>query len=336
MSDALITRPEHPLLDYASGKDERSRVSIFVRWQVDTGRTWAWAAPDLAAYRDYLLAQGKRSSTVGAHLSTLRSAYGRLLSADVTRDRLYTLAGEELSQLGHEDTPANRKAFVDERLTRLANALVPAAAPVSVTKVQDAADAQHLRLTRSQAEALLNAPGVTSLDRLRDTALLAIALCTGLREMELCNLDVSDLRQQLGGELAVLVPYGDLAWCLAIVDKWLKVAGIKTGKVFRALRRGGQRVREGLSVRAVEVIVARYPVTGDDGRVLTVRPHDLRRTYARQMYENGVDLVSISQNLGHTDTRTTLAYIGTLDAALRRAPRLYTYDLGKLKAMKLP
>jgi site-specific recombinase XerD len=343
LSRALITQYDHPLIRHATGKDEISRVSIFARWQAATGRTWT--TPDLAAYRDHQLDQGKKSSTIGAHLATLRSAYARLLAAEATRDQLYTLAGEELHRLGHADTPANRKAFVDERLTRLANALAPDAAPISVTKVQDMADAQHIRLTKAQAEALLDAPGVVPTERLRDTALLAFALCTGLREMELCNLEVSDLRQHLGGELAVLVregkgckqrlvPYGELVWCLVIVDKWLKAAGLKDGKVFRSLRRGGQRVRDSLSVRAVENIVTKYPVPGDDGRLLIVRPHDLRRTYARQLYNNGVDLVSISQNLGHTDTRTTLAYIGTLDATQRRAPRLYSYDLSKLKAVK--
>lgn len=343
MSRAIIAQTNNPLINHAAGKDEMSRVSIFARWQQATGRTWT--TPDLAAYRDHLLEQGKKPSTIGAHLATIRSAYARLLAADATRDQLYTLAGEELQRLGHDDNPANRKAFVDERVTRLENALDPSTAPITIVKRQDLADVQHIRLTKEQAEALLDAPGVVPTERLRDTALLAFALCTGLREMELCNLEVADLRQHLGGELAVmvregkgckqrLVPYGELAWCLVIVDKWLKAAGIKDGKLFRALRRGGQRVRDGLSVRAVEVIVTKYPVLGDDGKLLTVRPHDLRRTYARQLYENGVDLISISQNLGHTDTRTTLAYIGTMDADKRRAPRLYSYDLSKLRAVK--
>jgi site-specific recombinase XerD len=43
---------------------------------------------------------------------------------------------------------------------------------------------------------------------LRDTALIAIALCTGARRTELANLEVRDLRQRLGGELALHIREG--------------------------------------------------------------------------------------------------------------------------------
>jgi integrase len=61
-----------------------------------------------------------------------------------------------------------------------------------------------------------------------------------------------------------------------------------------------------------------------------VPPHDLRRTYARRLYEGGVDLVAISQNLGHASTRTTLLYIGELGANKRRAPGVYSFNLAVL------
>ena len=65
---------------------------------------------------------------------------------------------------------------------------------------------------------------------LRDMSLLAMMLCTGVREAELSALDVPDLRQKLGGALALhvregksckerLVPYGELEWVLAVVDQ---------------------------------------------------------------------------------------------------------------------
>jgi integrase len=83
-------------------------------------------------------------------------------------------------------------------------------------------------------------------------------------------------------------------------------------------------------VRAVENIISQYPVVTERGKQLTVHPHDLRRTYARRLYEEGLDLVSISQNLGHASTRTTLLYIGELGAEKRRAPGVYSFDLTAL------
>jgi hypothetical protein len=40
--------------------------------------------------------------------------------------------------------------------------------------------------------------------------------------------------------------------------------------------------------------------------------------------------VASQQNLGHADTKTTLTYIGTLDASQRKAPATYTFDLARL------
>lgn len=115
-----------------------------------------------------------------------------------------------------------------------------------------------------------------------------------------------------------------------MVDAWLQEAGISEGYVLRGLYKGGKRLRPGhLSVRAIEYVVARYPVMAN-GHMLTVKPHDLRRTYARRLYEAGVDLLAIQQNLGHADHKTTLGYIGTLDASRRRAPAIYTFDLSRL------
>ena len=56
---------------------------------------------------------------------------------------------------------------------------------------------------------------------------------------------------------------------------------------------------------------------------VTVKPHDLRRTYAKAYYDAGGDLVSLSQQLGHESTATTLGYIGEMDADKRAPPEMY-------------
>lgn len=320
------------LVPREGNKDTLHRAGKFTDWLQATGGRWY--APDLAAYRDALLGAGLQAASVAAHLSTVRGQYRRVIRDNATRQRLFNAAPAESSL-------ADKKAFVDEVLARLDNALDPTAAPVKVVTQQDRADAAHVRLTQAEAEALLNAPGTGSPVGLRDTALIALLLCTGLREAEVCGLDVGDLRQRLGGELAVhvragkgckarLVPYGELTWALAIVEKWLAVAGIEAGPVFRGFYRGGRKIRATrLTPRAVQMILGRYPVMVD-GHQGTVTPHDLRRTYARRLYEAGVDVVAIQQNLGHADLRTTLGYIGTLDADQRRAPAVYTFDLRTL------
>jgi len=338
LAAAVINDTSSAILQVPDNKDAKYRLGRFVAWLGETGR--AWHEPDLAAYRDHLLRQGKAPATVSAHLSTIRGRYARLVKNDETRTALYTLA----AKLPGHSTPADAKAFVDETVTRIQNAIDAKQAPVKVTTKQDRADSEHRRLTSKQASALLATPGVDTLAGLRDTAVIGMLLCTGIREAELSGLDVGDLRQKMGGKMALriregkgkkqrLVPYGELDWVLAIVDRWLAGAGIEVGPVFRGVYKNGYRLRPGqLSVRAIEYILASYPIM-ISGHLVTVAPHDCRRTYARRLYEAGMDVVAIQQNLGHAHLKTTLGYIGTLDADKRQPPKVYDFDLAKLNGL---
>lgn len=326
----VTTDPARVIVPTSAVKDEKHRLVKYADWLATSARQWI--GPDMAAYRDDLLASGYAPATVSAHLSTVRARYADLAR---DRDRLYSLAAQQT------DDALERKAIVDELVARIRDAMDPEAAPVKVATKQDRADSEQLRLTSAQASSLLAAPGVATLQGLRDTAIIATLLCTGIREAELCALDVGDLRQSLGGEVALqvrqgkgakqrLVPYGDLSWVLAILDKWRGAAGIDAGAVFRGFYKGGLRLRPGrLSKRQVQNILKRYPVM-IGGELQAVRPHDCRRSYARALYDAGVDPVAIQQNLGHARLATTLSYVGTLDAEQRRAPAVFTFDLGAL------
>ena len=336
------------LIPTDADKDSRYRLGLFDRWMQAEKRPWH--ALDLAAYRDHLLeggsAQGQPLSprTVVVHLSTIRARYAAILRQPATRNELYTAAGEELARLGQPDGPANRKALVDELTTRLQNALDPKAAPVKATVIQDRADDEYLRLTPEQASALIQMPGVDTLRGLRDTALLALFLTTGIREQELSDLDVEDLRSTLGGKLALqvregkgkkqrLVVYGDDGeTALAIVDKWLEMAGIESGPVFRGFYRGGRKLRPGrVKVRMIQYIVGSHELV-IGGELRTVRPHDLRRTYAKINYLSGMQLLALAQQMGHASTTTTQGYIGTLNAD-ERTPRSAFHFNGLLRRL---
>jgi len=335
-------------VDKEQQKDQYSRISTFTAWLDKRGASWH--TPNLAAYRDWLMgdermAQDRHSrewkpaaalsaSSAAAHLASVRGRYNALLNDNDARQRLYDLV------IDQDGSAADRKAFVDETIERLKNDVAPNKSRVKVITEQDVADAKHTRLTLDQANMLLESPLNdrlnTSLQAHRDTALIALMLCTGIREMELCALDVSDLRQTFGGALALhvrkgkgskarLIPYGGMDWCLIYVDKWLRMAGITEGAVFRGFSNGGQGFRRDssrLTVRAVQDILNRYPISRAEG-VVYVNPHDLRRTYARRLYDAGVDMVAIQQNLGHADSKTTQGYIGTLDADQRKPPSVF-------------
>lgn len=330
-----------------ASKDNRSRL---IRYDAYIARA-DWHNVDLLAYRDSLLLGDADSgirplvpSTVSAHLSTIRARYAALLRDKAVRAEMYTIAGEQLSTLGQDDTPANRAAIVQELTEQIKNAIDPKSAPVQAIKRQDEKAGEFVRLTRGQASKLISSPGLSSSIAIRDTALIALALCSGLREFELCDLDVRDLRQKTkDGALAVevrkgkgckqrLVPYGLLSDCLAFVDAWLEHAGIIEGAVFRGFYKGAQRLRPGrLTTRSVRKILECYPVM-IDGKLSKVAPHDLRRTYACRLFDDGKGLAieAIQQNLGHADVKTTLRYIGILSSSARQPMAVYDFDLSEL------
>ena len=328
-----ILMPTHP------NKDEKSRLGFFIDWLARTNRPWY--QPDLAAYRDYLLKERTRldsnhnqvlaplaPTTVLAHLATIRGRYDQLIRSNQIRDRLYAMTDAHGS-------PADRKAMVDELFIRLANDLHPATAPVTMVDKQDIADSEHLRLKPYQVEALVKAPGISTLRGLRDTAMIALMVCTGIRAAEVADLRREDLRQSLGEELSLrvrhgkgnkqrLIPYGPLDWCLMYVEGWLEQAEIIDGYVFRGIRRGGKTVRKtGIGPWTVNDIMNNYPVM-IDGDLRLVKPHDLRRTYARNAFEFGMDLERIRQNLGHTSLQTTQTYIGELEGKDRHPPNMFS------------
>ncbi|MBZ0294246.1 MAG: tyrosine-type recombinase/integrase [Anaerolineae bacterium] len=65
-----------------------------------------------------------------------------------------------------------------------------------------------------------------------------------------------------------------------------------------------------------------------DGAPTTVTPHDLRCSYARNLFLAGIPTEVIRQNLGHAEVKTTQDYVGVLDGSTR-AP-VSVYDPAKI------
>jgi len=320
MNNNLTIHKQLTLIPVGADKHARYRLGKFEHYQADLLR------PDLAAYRDDLVSNGYAPATISAHLSTVRAAYKPLIR---DRDLFYSHVPGDLP-------PSDQKALVDEIIERLKNATDPDAAKVKQTTKQDTLSSEHLRLTTAQADSLMARPGLATVKGKRDTALIALMCCTGLRESEVSSLAIDDLRQDIDGELVLYVregkglksraiPYGDLSGVLVLIDQWLESVSITTGPVFRGLYKSKDKLRpDRLKVRAIQYILENYPIV-IDGELRHVRPHDLRRTYARRLYEAGMDLLSIQQNLGHKSQGTTLNYIGQMNIDSRRPPKIYSF-----------
>jgi len=338
MGTDIVLSDGSSLLLSGAEKDKhiRSRVTMYLDWANERGS--GWLQPRLKDYANYLIEErGLSPASVNSYLSTIRSRYTYIMNTESFRSMMY-------SQMPAGASFADKKSMVDEIERQIEIGISARHSSVKQIVVQDESDRDHIRLTKHQANMLLEAPGTDTLKGLRDTSMLAIALCTGVRVDELRSLDVDDLNHSLNDEPALLVregkggkqrliPYGDSDWCLVVTRFWLDNAGITEGAIFRPFWKGSKRTRDArITTRSIERIVAQYPVS-INGDLVQLEPHDLRRTYARLMYESGMDVVAIQQNLGHSNMETTLRYIGDLDAGRRRAPSLYRFNLSNLRSV---
>lgn len=329
MTDAIIiAQPDNPLLPSDARGATYSRLKSYVNY-IGADR---WMFPDLPGYVAHLRGRGIAETTISSHLSTVRERYRTLARQ---RDLFF--------EMFPDGTFVERQAAVNELVERIRNAAADKI-KLDVVTVQDESDLEHIRLSKQQADDLLRQPGIFTKKGARNSAMIALMLCTGVREAELCAVTADDLEQQLDGEIALmvrrgkgakqrLIPYGELIWCLNFVHHWLRMARITEGAVFRRIRKNGLIGAEHLSTRAVQMMLSEYKVL-HNRRLVHPRPHDLRRSYARRLWEENVDPIRIQQNLGHSQLETTLTYIGALDGKQRRPPAVYTIPSDLLAMME--
>lgn len=315
-----------------SRKNELSRIRQFEDW-LQANNALLFSA-DLRAYRDYLLGPQRRlrPSSVNAHLKSIRGRYRVMMRSNAYRNALNELVATFAAANGMEITSiADQLALVNELEMRIKNQIFADDVFAREITKQDTADEESgLRLTEAQAVQLIRTPGLSTIRGQRDTAMIALMICTGLREHELAALSTEDLRVHYEGHLALrvrdgkgakqrLIVYGNLAWCLVYVDQWLASARITRGPAFRGFWGKSEKLRPTpISVRTIARILNQYPIF-HEGNATIVRPHDLRRTYARIQHDSGMKAEALQQNMGHAAYDTTLGYIGNLDAEQRRS-----------------
>jgi integrase/recombinase XerC len=167
-------------------------------------------------------------------------------------------------------------------------------------------------LDLEQVQKLMDAPGDGDLLSARDKAMLEVLYSSGIRVSELVELDMADIDLQEGvlrvkgkGRKERLTPIGSQA--IAAVQKYFemrmqepKLAGKTTGRVF--LNKHG----ESLSTRSVRRKLDKYLVSAglDPG----ISPHTLRHSFATHLLNNGADLRSVQELLGHQSLSTTQVY----------------------------
>jgi len=169
-------------------------------------------------------------------------------------------------------------------------------------------------LTFKEAERLINTPNIETTKGLRDRAILAVLIGSGLRRAEVADLTFAHI-QQREGRWAIVDLIGKFnrirtvpipPWVKQAIDEWAAAAGINQGNVFRWVNRGGNLGGDRLSDESIARVVAQYAKACG----YTLAAHDLRRTFAKLSRKGGADLMQIQLVLGHSSLETTQKYLG--------------------------
>jgi integrase/recombinase XerC len=169
-------------------------------------------------------------------------------------------------------------------------------------------------LDLEQVQKLLEAPGDGDLLAARDRAMLEVLYSSGIRVSELVDLTLSDLDLEEGvlrvrgkGRKDRLTPIGSQA--INAVRRYLSMRGIDADHIDPALADGRvflNKHGESLSTRSVRRKLDKYlaQVGLDPG----ISPHTLRHSFATHLLNNGADLRSVQELLGHQSLSTTQVY----------------------------
>jgi site-specific recombinase XerD len=145
----------------------------------------------------------------------------------------------------------------------------------------------------------------------RDAAILAMLIATGMRRAELCALRTSDVDLQ-SGKLRVLGK-GDKErtvylrnGALRYLRDWLSVRGYEPGPIFCRVNKGGRIFpAQPLSTTAMHKIITKRAA---EAGLSDITPHDFRRTYAGELLDAGQDIATVAALLGHASVETTARY----------------------------
>ncbi|BCJ85824.1 site-specific tyrosine recombinase XerD [Effusibacillus dendaii] len=224
----------------------------------------------IIGYLAGLQKMGRATTTISRNLASIRSFYGFLL-----RDGL--IEGDPTANL---ESPK-----VEKKLPQ-------------VLSVQD-------------VERLLESPDLRTHAGIRDKAMLELLYASGIRVSELVSLNIEDVNINMGflkcfgkGSKERIIPLGAVA--LKILDQYMNrsrqslVRDASERSLF--LNHHGQR----LTRQGFWKIIKKYAKAANIKKEIT--PHTFRHSFATHLLENGADLRSVQEMLGHADISTTQIY----------------------------
>lgn len=230
------------------------------------------------SYLLYLQKEGRASSTVSRTLASLRSYYLFMMQNGVVKS----------------NPTSNLEApHVEKKIPKI--------------------------LSGEEVELLLEQPKNCDNKGIRDKAMLELLYATGIRVSELINLDVSDVNVPMsfvrckGGKKERIIPMGHQAKdalenYINNVRKYMVKDENETALFVNCS--GARLSRQGFW----KLIKYYQHIAGIE---TDITPHTLRHSFAAHLLENGADLHSIQEMMGHSDISSTQVYSRMMNSKIK-------------------
>lgn len=252
--------------------------------QTDGPALEACTQETVCAYVRHLTSIGKSPATVSRCVVSLKSFYG------------YCVSTGAVAQSPVHDIPQQK---AEKRLPQI--------------------------LTGREVELLLEQPKCTDMKGYRDKAMLETLYATGMRVSEMIALNVSDVSLAGGfvrcvgngkSRIIPIYPAAIRALTAYVTDIRPNMIAEPDEQALFVNLNGGRISRQGFWK-----IIKHYQQTAQIDKEIT--PHTLRHSFAAHLLENGADLHSLQEMLGHSDISSTQVYAQVVKKTLKSVYEKY-------------
>jgi integrase/recombinase XerD len=234
---------------------------------------------NISDYLAYLQGQGKSAATVSRSLAGLKNFYGYVVSAGFL-----------------DSSPVTAQIHVERGEKKMPNIL-----------------------TGKEVELLLAQPAGVDAKGIRDKAMLEVMYATGIRVTELIDLNVDDVNLELatircsGAKKSRAIPLYPAA--LRALSRYIRevrsVMVAEPGENALFVNVNGSR----MSRQGFWKILKFYQTKAKIDKEIT--PHTLRHSFAVHLLENGADIGSVQELMGHSDISSTQMYTHLINHKLK-------------------
>lgn len=281
----------------------------------------------ICAYENYLNKVKQASdNTVASYMRDIRQYAAWLcdtIDADVVDATQLNIVQflNHLEQEGRSNATKSRVlASLKNFYSYLASAGFVNENPVKNIKVERGEKKLPQILSNSEIERLLAQPPTSDPKGIRDKAMLEVMYATGIRVSELINLDLKDVNLDSAiikcssSKKTRLIPlYQDAVRALSAYLETVRDAMLADpGEQALFVNVNGVR----MSRQGFWKILKHYQAMAHIEKDIT--PHTLRHSFAVHLLENGADIASVQELMGHSDISSTQMYTQMVDQHLKQ------------------